>query len=99
MKIWVDDVRPAPEGYSVHCKTVNQIKANILLCDMAKIPIELIDLDHDAGDYAKLGGDYYKILDWCEAHGYKPVVHFHSMNPVGVEKMRQIAQHNHWEEI
>ena len=28
MKLWVDDVRPAPEGY-VWCKSVNEAKALI----------------------------------------------------------------------
>lgn len=47
----------------------------------------LIDLDHDAGDYASKGGDYIKLLDWLEAKnivdtGYS--FHLHSMNPVGV---------------
>ena len=42
---------------------------------------------------------YRMYTRWCEAHGYNPVVHFHSQNPVGVQKMRLIAQHNNWEEI
>lgn len=97
IKIWVDDVRKVPAGYDIALKSTTDVihylkgykpSTNIFL-----------DLDHDAGDFAKLGGDYYKILDWCEAHGYHPVVHFHSQNVVGVQKMRLIAQHNHWEEI
>lgn len=101
MKIWVDDIHPAPEGYSVHCKTVNQVKANILLCDMAKIPIELIDLDHDAGDYNDYlyGGDYINILNWMEENHYNYPIRIHSMNPVGVQNMRAIIEHNNWTEI
>ena len=59
----------------------------------------LIDLDHDAGDYADQGGDYIKILDFLEEQdivdtGYS--FHIHSMNPVGVENMRRIIEHNGW---
>ena len=97
IKIWVDDVRPMPKGYDVCMKstldTIHYLKGHSPQTNI------FLDLDHDAGNYAKLGGDYYKILDWCEGHGYNPVVHFHSQNSAGVEKMRFIAQHNHWEEI
>ena len=48
MKIWLDDIRPAPEGY-VWCKSVNIAKRTI---ESAEEPIVLIDCDHDLGDYA-----------------------------------------------
>ena len=60
MKIWLDDIRPAPEGY-VWCKSVNSAKSVI---ESAKEPILLIDCDHDLGDYAYDGGDGIKLLDW-----------------------------------
>ena len=43
MKIWLDDIRPAPEGY-VGCKSVNIAKRTI---ESAEEPIVLIDCDHD----------------------------------------------------
>ncbi len=97
--IWVDDVRKAPsDKYDISlkstCDVIHYLKTNVKPVDNV-----FIDIDHDAGSYAKLGGDYYKILDWCEAHKYNPVVHIHSMNPVGVQKMRQIIQRNGWDEI
>lgn len=99
LKIWVDDVRPAPNDY-YWCKTVNSVKR--LLCD-AHISncydIAVIDLDHDAGDYAKEGGDYIKILDWLEETGRRYPIHIHSMNPVGVANMRAIIQKNRWQEV
>lgn len=61
--------------------------------------VELIDIDHDAGEYAKLGGDYIKLLDWLEETGRNYPIHIHSMNPVGVENMRRIIQRNGWKEI
>ena len=32
MKLWIDDVRPAPEGY-YWCRSVNQAKRVILVCE------------------------------------------------------------------
>ena len=61
--------------------------------------IELINIDHDAGEYAKYGGDYIKLLDWLEATGRNYPIHIHSMNPVGVENMRTIIKRNNWKEI
>ena len=99
LKIWVDDIRPAPNDY-YWCKTVNSVKR--LLCDAHIIncyDIVVIDLDHDAGDYAKEGGDYIKILDWLEETGRRYPIHIHSMNPVGVANMRAIIQKNGWQEV
>ena len=61
--------------------------------------IELIDIDHDAGDYASDGGDYIKLLDWLEETGRNYPIRIHSQNPVGVANMRRIIQRNGWKEI
>lgn len=106
MKIWVDDVRPAPEGY-VWCQTTNEVKhivSNIMslhyITNATNLPtIELLDLDHDAGDFARWGGDYIKILDWLERQGWKIPIRLHTMNPVGRENMRRIIQKNGWTEV
>ena len=107
MKLWIDDVRPAPEGYE-WCKSVNEAKKAILDIDeMNKIPrmydmifsITLIDIDHDAGDYAPDGGDYIRLLDWLEETGRNYPLHIHSQNVVGVENMRRIIQRNGWKEV
>lgn len=103
MKLWVDDVRPAPEGY-VWCQTVEEAKATILMLELyATISdshkVELIDLDHDAGDYASEGGDYIKLLDWLEVTGRNYPIRIHSMNPVGVANMRRIIERNGWTEV
>ena len=133
MKLWIDDVRPAPEGY-VWCKSVN-IAKNILekIADCYRVvfyngatftsvhskkeleklrqfdpdlkiishtdPVELIDIDHDAGDFACDGGDYIRLLDWLEETGRNYPIRIHSANPVGVANMRRIIQRNGWEEV
>ena len=105
MKLWIDDVRPAPEGY-VWKKSVNDAKSFITMREfVCRIhypsvqPFDVIDIDHDAGDYASDGGDYIKLLDWLEETGRNYPIHIHSMNPVGVENMRRIIQRNGWKEV
>lgn len=92
MKLWIDDIRPAPDGF-IWCKSVNQAKAAITAyehqysCDNI-----LIDLDNDAADY-------FKILDWLEEKNIVDTGYFfkiHSKNPVGVMKMEDIIRHNGW---
>ena len=61
--------------------------------------IELIDIDHDAGDYAIYGGDYIKLLNWLEETGRNYPIHIHSMNPVGIANMRAIIERNGWKEV
>lgn len=92
MKLWIDDIRPAPDGF-IWCKSVNQAKAAITAyehqysCDNI-----LIDLDNDAADY-------FKILDWLEKKNIVDTGYFfkiHSKNLVGIMKMEDIIRHNGW---
>ena len=113
LKLWVDDVRPAPEGY-LRSKSVNEAKIFIEEFERifgnysiwnpnngkdVKPTIELIDIDHDAGDYANDGGDYIKLLDWLEETGRNYPIRIHSMNPVGVANMRALIERNGWTEV
>lgn len=114
MKLWIDDVRPAPEGY-VWCKSVNEAKniiadANAKFVDSCRrglpnenLLVDLISLDHDAGEYASDGGDYIKLLDWLEwlhqGKGIHTKFRLHSMNPVGIANMRAIIERNGWTEV
>lgn len=106
MKLWIDDVREAPSGYrwarSVYeAKVIIRNFETILKASGGKVryQIELIDIDHDAGDYAKDGGDYIKLLDWLEETGRNYPIRIHSMNPVGRENMRAIIRRNGWTEV
>ena len=100
MKLWIDDVRPAPTGYE-WVKSVDQAKMVIEINErlVGTAVIELIDTDHDAGIYAQYGGDYIKLLDWLEETGRNYPIRIHSMNPVGVANMRAIIERNGWEEV
>lgn len=113
MKIWVDDIRPAPDGYIwVHSvneakeyirffeeETMRRILLHPVIEEFDKWHIGLIDIDHDAGDFATDGGDYIKLLDWLEETGRNYPIHIHSMNVVGIQNMRAIIQRNGWREI
>ena len=100
MKLWIDDVRPAPTGYE-WVKSVDQTKMVIVVNERLNgaSVIELIDIDHDAGDYASDGGDYIKLLDWLEETGRNYPIRIHSMNVVGRMNMRAIIQKNNWKEV
>lgn len=106
IKIWVDDERPMPDGYDVHCRFVYETIAEIAYWSSGDEDI-LIDLDHDAGDMAWGGGDYINILKaygagWgglmLHREGINLKVHFHSANPVGVKNMRAIVEDCPWME-
>lgn len=99
MKIWVDDIHPMPKGYSVWCKSVNGAIQAIKAIEGTKYVIEVIDLDHDAGDFAADGGDYIRLLDWLEATGRNYPIRIHSMNPVGRQNMKSIIEKNNWKEL
>ena len=102
MKLWIDDIRPAPKGY-LWAQSTNEAKAIIkyYIKDYWDNTI-IIDLDHDAGAEVTDGGDYIKLLDWLEANNIvneKFTFHIHSMNPVGIQNMRAIIQKNGWREV
>lgn len=98
MKIWIDDVRPIPEGYSVWCQSVNAAIKAIQVVEQTGRKIEVIDLDHDAGDFVSDGGDFIRVLDWLEATGRSYPIRIHTMNPVGRENMQRIIRKNGWKE-
>ena len=102
MKLWVDDIRPAPEDWC-QAYSVNAAK-EMILANWENI--EILSIDYDSGDYNKFGGDYINILKWLEEEEHKTnkkivtfPIQIHSMNPVGVQNMRNIIQHNNGKEI
>lgn len=82
LKLWIDDVIPAPERY-VWCKSISEAKHRIrrsceeLICNkLDYYVIEIIDIDHN-------GGNYIKFLDWLEQTGRNYPIRIHSQNSVG----------------
>ena len=86
MKIWLDDIRDAPKGYE-HCHSVNE--AITIIREKKSEAIEIIDCDHDLGDYASDGGDGIKLLDWLAEQGTYYPIRLHTMNSVGRENMQR----------
>ena len=99
MRIWIDDVRPAPDHTWYWCRSVYEAKSVISEFRWGRIDIEVISIDHDAGDFHVDGGDYIKVLDWLEEKGWSYPIHIHSMNSVGRQNMKRIIERNGWKEI
>lgn len=104
---WIDDVRPVPFNYYevnkeinhvIWAKSVNEaINTFLEYTLLGDSEIVLFDLDHDAGIFAKDGGDYIRILDWLERAEFdfrNCKWKIHSMNPVGIQNMRRIIEKN-----
>ena len=98
MKLWIDDIRPAPEGY-IWCHSVYRVMKEITIAEDQNEHIELLDIDHDSGNYFQYGGDYIEILNWLEETGRDYPIRIHSQNSVGVANMRRIIQRNNWKEV
>lgn len=105
MKIWLDDIRPAPTGY-IWCKSVNQaineIETHELMVRKSGhnfYQVDLIDCDHDLGDYASDGGDGIQLLNWLEATNRNYPIRLHTMNIVGRMNMQAVIDHNGWVEV
>lgn len=98
IKIWHDDVRPAPEGW-LWCKTNLEVMSALVWYDRE---VEEISLDHDLGAIVPEGMDPdealllkgsaeetgYKLVVWMIEHNFvPPSVTIHSWNGVGARRM------------
>ena len=87
MKLYLDDLRPTPEGWC-RCYTAEEC-----MKILQEEEVEVLSLDHDLGT-DKTG---YDVLCWIEWHvfefGYEPPEFFlHTANPVGRQRMAQCIQ-------
>jgi hypothetical protein len=100
-KIWIDDIREAPEGF----KWFKTVKDFIDYCykNNGIDDVSLIDTDHDAGEQIEHGGNYincFKYLDKCGCDNL--TIHIHSSNPIGANAIRSLIKKNKergWKEI
>lgn len=84
MRLWLDDLRPAPEGWR-HVQTAEQAIACLL-----QGAVREISLDHDLGEpSAGTGYDVACAVERLAAEGVLPRLRWsiHSANPVGRAKM------------
>lgn len=81
MKVWLDDVREPPDDSWTWAKSSNEAIALLKWR-----PVVEISLDHDLGLY-DTGMRVAKHIVGMLA---RPIVHIHSMNPVGAKAMRDL---------
>ena len=87
MKLYVDDVRQAPEGWQL-AKT-----AGTAIAILMRETIEELSLDHDLGDPE--AGTGYDVIVWLEEKAFSgnwqhvpPVIWVHSANPIGRQRIQ-----------
>ncbi len=86
MKLWVDDLRPAPAGWEL---AVNVDEAKNVLSGGGVIEASF---DHDLGEGH--GREGYDLVLWMAEHGVWPeaALSVHSANPPGAEKRCAIIE-------
>ena len=93
--IWIDDVRPAPEGFH-WCKTYEEAIKVIDCYASDEYGIYMISFDHDLGE-EKSGYDVAKYI--VENHIPVQLYRVHSMNPVGVHNITHLLNHYGYKKI
>lgn len=96
MKLWLDDIRPAPEGWTWARSVDEAIYIMLYQGRSRDFPnisnFEACSLDHDLGEGDERDGIVF--VDWMVKTkcwpNTKPVVH--SMNPVGRQRMQQTIE-------
>lgn len=106
MKIWIDNVKPAPKGY-VWLTTEDAIKflnnyciffntTWIIMKNPHTFPnIEEININHDFNDR----NNHSEILKWLKDNYHYFPIGIHGENPKGAKFVRTIIQQNRWKEV
>jgi hypothetical protein len=81
MKLWVDDERPAPSGWT-HAHNYREATGYLYTGK-----VDTISLDHDLGE-DKSGYDIAKFL--VEQRIWPRIIYIHTMNPVGRDNIKQL---------
>ena len=88
MKLWLDDERPAPDGW------VRETHAADAMIQLADRQVTHLSLDHDLGPES--AGTGYDVCRWLEETVANdptfpmPVVTLHTANPVGRQNMQRV---------
>jgi hypothetical protein len=97
VRLWVDDQRPAPEGW-LHARTYEDA---VHWIQHFGSRLEEISLDHDL-NAAHHVGDYsdrttgYDVLEYLLNAGLRPVIRIHTMNAEGVQRMTDLLESGDW---
>lgn len=90
MKLYLDDIRIGPDGWTTIRNVFNLM--NIL---EQRDDVTHLSLDHDLGENQKTG---YDVLCWIEEKVFNgqmtnvPVLTIHSANPVGRDRMKMVIK-------
>lgn len=89
MKLWLDDIRPAPEGWFWVKTAWDAIE------QLSRGGVTEVSLDHDLGDDENGTGQF--VATWIEAEAYHGRFarigwRVHSANPIGAERMRMALE-------
>ena len=84
MKLWVDDIRPAPEGYvwkrsvygAMHCIQLCEAKVRVLENESYRIELIDIDISYDSKVYTE-------ITNWLKETGRDYEIKTHGGNSNG----------------
>lgn len=100
MKVWLDDLRPMPEGFDRH---VFSAKEAIALIETRRVTF--ISLDHDLGD-SDAHGTGYDVALFIEAAAFTGKLPrlgwaVHSGNVIGAKNMRTALEsaNRYWDEM
>ena len=63
--IWLDDLRPEPEGY-LRVKTSTDCINLLMECSLAGYIVDHLALDHDLGENESIVGNGYLVVCWIE---------------------------------
>lgn len=88
MYLWIDDLRPAPDGWK-HVTSSSQAINTLEWAKMMGVQLEAISFDHD------LGGDdtTRPVVLWCCMNDWWPKsVYVHSSNQVGCDYLRGMVE-------
>lgn len=97
MKLWLDDMRSMPVDYTHHVYSVEAAKMMIMTAERIGEGIEVLDLDHDLGEYAQYGGDGIALLDWLIQRETFYPIKLHTANPVAKNNMQKLID-RFWKE-
>ena len=97
MKLWLDDLRPAPDDSWLRC--TNAFTAiRFLSGQMPKQEVIVeVSLDHDLGNEQE-NGTGYNVISWIEERVHMdkkytpPKIFIHTANPVAMKRMQAASQ-------
>ena len=84
INVFLDDLRPCPEGFIL----ARDVKECIKLLENNEVKV--LSLDHDLGYNLKTGYDLVKYM--VEKDLYPEVIYLHTANPVGRQNMYQLLE-------